>query len=169
MNRLLEMPKFEKVLHLSSLSTLMSILGITLLGQFCYLPGCFAADNLRLRPGISFVHDLDKGYPILGDHLDDVKIESGKPNLIFFAASGDLNSNRQARRVVDLYKKYKEQIKFIVVDVDHPGNPETKQLIKAYYQGYIPQQVVVDKQGRTFWTHLGESDGIAAQFDKCLQ
>jgi hypothetical protein len=144
-------------------------LAVSLLVQCFVLQTCFGADNLRLRPGISFVHDLDKGFPILADHLDDMKIESGKINLIFFAASGDLNSNRQSRRIVDLYKKYKDQIKFIIVDVDHPSGADTKQLIKAYYQGYIPQQVVIDKQGRTFWTHLGESDGIAAQLEKCLQ
>jgi hypothetical protein len=137
--------------------------------HFNMAPLALAAENLRLRPGISFVHDLDKGFPIIADHMEDVKIESGKTNLVFFAASGDLNSNRQSRRLVDLYKKYKDQIKFIVIDVDHPGGSDTKQLIKTYYQGYIPQQVIVDKQGRTFWTHLGESDGIEAQLDKCLR
>lgn len=137
--------------------------------HYSMAPLALAAENLRLRPGISFVHDLDKGFPIIADHMEDVKIESGKTNLVFFAASGDLNSNRQSRRLVDLYKKYKDQIKFIVIDVDHPGGSDTKQLIKTYYQGYIPQQVIVDKQGRTFWTHLGESDGIEAQLDKCLR
>lgn len=137
--------------------------------HYSMAPLALAAENLRLRPGISFVHDLDKGFPIIADHMEDVKVESGKTNLVFFAASGDLNSNRQSRRLVDLYKKYKDQIKFIVIDVDHPGGSDTKQLIKTYYQGYIPQQVIVDKQGRTFWTHLGESDGIEAQLDKCLR
>lgn len=149
--------------------TFHSLLVLILLADILSAQNCFAADNLRLRPGISFVHDLDKGFPVIAEHLEDMKIESGKTNLIFFAASGDLNSNRQARRIVDLYKKYKDQVKFIVVDVDHPGGVETKQLIKAYYQGYIPQQVIIDKQGRTFWTHLGETDGIAAQLDKSLQ
>lgn len=148
---------------------LISLLTVLVAVHCFLLPSCQAAENLRLRPGISFVHDLDKGFPIIAEHMEDVKIEAGKTNLVFFAASGDLNSNRQSRRLVDLYKKYKDQIKFIVIDVDHPGSAETKQLIKAYYQGYIPQQVIVDKQGRTFWTHLGESDGIAAQLDKCLQ
>lgn len=149
--------------------TFHSLLVLILLADILSAQNCLAADNLRLRPGISFVHDLDKGFPVIAEHLEDMKIESGKTNLIFFAASGDLNSNRQARRIVDLYKKYKDQVKFIVVDVDHPGGVETKQLIKAYYQGYIPQQVIIDKQGRTFWTHLGETDGIAAQLDKSLQ
>lgn len=140
-----------------------------LLGLLAFVQSALSAENLRLRAGISYVHDLDKGFPIIADKLDDVKIESTKPCLIFFAAAGDLNTNRQAKRIVDLYKKYKDQVKFVVVDVDHPSNPETKQIIKTYYQGYIPQQVVIDKEGKTFWTHCGESDAVAGQLDKCLQ
>jgi hypothetical protein len=130
-----------------------------------------AAENLRLREGLSYVHDLDKGFPILGDKLDDVKVESGKATLIFFGAAGDLNTNRQAKRVVELYKKYKDQLKFIIVDVDHVTGADTKQLIKNHYQGYIPQEVILDKQGKTFWTHIGEIDGgsLSAQLDKSLQ
>lgn len=130
-----------------------------------------AAENLRLREGLSYVHDLDKGFPILADKMDDVKIESGKVSLIFFGAAGDLNTNRQAKRVVELYKRYKDQIKFIVVDVDHVTAADTKQLIKNYYQGYIPQEVILDKQGKNFWAHVGEIDGgaLSSQLDKALQ
>ena len=130
-----------------------------------------AAENLRLRDGISYVHDVDKGFPIIAEKLDDVKIESGKATLIFFAAAGDLNTNRQSKRIVETYKKYKDsQLKFLVVDVDHVSNPETKQLIKNYYQGYIPQEVVLDKQGKTFWTHIGETDQstLSDQLNKVL-
>ncbi|MBX9720944.1 MAG: hypothetical protein K2X81_06090 [Candidatus Obscuribacterales bacterium] len=131
-----------------------------------------AAENLRLREGLSYEHDLDKGFPIIADKFDDLKIESGKGQLIFFGAAGDLNTNRQAKRVVDLYKKYKDgTVKFIIVDVDHASSPEAKQLIKNYYQGYIPQEVILDKQGKTFWTHIGEVDlaALATQVEKSLQ
>lgn len=130
-----------------------------------------AAENLRLREGISFVHDVDKGFPIIADKLDDIKIEPGKVAFLFFGAAGDLNTNRQARRVVELYKKMKDaQLKFIIVDVDHVTTPEAKQLIKSYYQGYIPQEVLLDKQGKTFWTHIGEIDSTAltAQLTKII-
>lgn len=130
-----------------------------------------SAENLKLRDGISYIHDLDKGFPILGDKLDDVKIEPGKPCFIFFGASGDLNTNRQSKRVVDLYKKYKgTNLKFVVVDVDHPVSPEAKQLIKNYYQGYIPEQVVLDKNNKTVWNHVGESDAhlVEVQLDKVV-
>lgn len=115
-----------------------------------------AAENLRLRAGISYDTDLDKQFPIVADKLDDVAIETGRPTYIFFGAAGDLNTNRHAKRVVDLYKRYKaSNVKFIVIDVDHPC-AEAKPLIKTYYQGYIPAQVVLDKQGNTNWTHSGE-------------
>jgi hypothetical protein len=115
-----------------------------------------AAENLRLARGISYDTDLDKQFPIIADKMDDVAIEPGKPTYIFFGAPGDLNTNRHAKRVVDLYKRFKTNgVKFIVIDVDHP-TPEGKALIKSYYQGYIPAQVVLDKNGSTTWTHSGE-------------
>lgn len=131
-----------------------------------------AAENLRLREGLSYTHDLDKGFPIIADKFDDLKIEPGKAGFIFFGAAGDLNTNRQARRVVELYKKYKDLgVKFIIVDVDKQHSPEGKSLIKNYYQGYIPQEVILDKQGKTFWTHIGETDtsALSTQIDKVLQ
>ncbi len=136
------------------------------------LPAADAAENLRLREGLSYEHDLDKGFPIIADKIDDLKIENGKVNFIFFGASGDLNTNRQAKRVVELYKKYKDgALKFVIVDVDHATSPDAKQLIKNYYQGYIPQEVILDKQGKTFWTHIGEVDlsALVSQIDKVMQ
>lgn len=130
----------------------------------------YAADNLRLREGLSYVHDLDKGFPIIADKMDDVKFDGVRPSFVFFGAAGDLNTNRQAKRVVDLYKKYKDQVKFLVIDVDHGTSPELKQLLKSYYQGYIPQEVLIDKDGKTSWTHIGEVDSgsLNGQVDKLL-
>ena len=136
-----------------------------------FQPYTKAAENLRLREGLSFMHDVDKGFPIIADKLDDVKFDAGRATLLFFGAAGDLNTNRQARRVVDLYKKFKDnQLKFIIVDVDHVGAAEAKQLLKSYYQGYIPQEVILDKQGKIYWTHIGEIDesSLAAQLDKVV-
>lgn len=131
-----------------------------------------AADNLRMRDGVSFVHDLDKTFPLVGDKMDDVEIATGHPTVVFFGAAGDLNTNRQAKVIVDLYKKYKaNNVKFVVVDVDHPGNASAKSLIKAHYQGYIPGEAVFDKTGKKQWNHTGECDRstMASQIDKLLQ
>src|SRR5689334_1398880 len=66
------------------------ILLLALLAGLC-VPTVLAAENLHMRPGISFAHDLDQGFPIMGDKMDDVQIASGKPTVLFFGAAGDLN------------------------------------------------------------------------------
>jgi hypothetical protein len=157
-----------KFKHRSALSVMA---GAVLLLAGASLVPAWAAENLRLRDGVSFFHDLDQGFPLLADKLDDVAVASGKPSFIFFGASGDLNTNRQAKRVVDLYKKYKsEQVKWIVIDVDHPVNAQAKTLIKTYYPGYIPAQSIFDKQGKEKWKHTGEVDVslMSAQLDKLV-
>jgi short-subunit dehydrogenase len=76
---------------------------------------------------------------------------------LFFGASGDLNTNRQAKRLVDLsHKTNAKEVKFIVIDVDHATTDDAKKLIKTYYQGYIPCQVILDKNGKKTWSQVGE-------------
>lgn len=116
----------------------------------------FCATNLRLKDGISFVQDTDNGFPIVADKMDDVSIAQGMPTLIFFGAAADLNTNRQAKRLVDLYKKLQDKIKVIVIDVDHPINTDALKLIKTYYKGYIPLNVILDKTGKLSSSHSGE-------------
>lgn len=130
----------------------------------------FGADNLKLKNGISFVQDTDNGFPIIGDNMEDVQIATTKGTLIFFGAAGDLNTNRQAKRVVDLYKKFQDKIKVIVVDVDHPANADAVKLIKTYYKGYIPTTVVLDKTGRVSASHSGEVEAneLKSQIERVL-
>lgn len=131
------------------------------------LPGAIAAENLSLRKGVSFTDDKDSGFPILADKMDDVTIDSGKPTMIFFGAAGDLNTARQAKRLVGLYNKYKnKRLKFIVIDVDH-ANKEATELIKKHYKGYIPCQVLLDGTGTSVWSKSGEvkEGDVAKQID----
>jgi hypothetical protein len=116
-----------------------------------------AAENLSLRKGVSFNDDKDTGFPILAEKIDDATVSSGKPNFIFFGAAGDLNTNRQAKRLVGIYNKFKtKNIKFIVIDVDHAANNQATELIKKHYKGYIPCQVLLDSSGTSAWTKSGE-------------
>jgi len=116
-----------------------------------------AAENLTLRKGVSFVEDKDNGFPIIADKMDDTTVDSGKPTFIFFGASGDLNTNRQAKRLVGLYNKFKNKnLKFIVIDVDHAVNAQATDLIKKHYKGYIPCQVMLNETGSSVWTKSGE-------------
>lgn len=129
-----------------------------------------AAENLRLKDGISFVQDTDNGFPIVGDKMDDASLEDNKPTLIFFGAAGDLNTNRQAKRLVDLYKKIQDKVKVIVIDVDHPANANALKLIKTYYKGYIPLNVILDKEGKLSTSHSGEIDtgDLKSKVDRVL-
>ena len=133
---------------------------------------CPAAEDLKLRPGISFSQDIDNGFPIVADKMDDVTVDHSRPTLIFFGASGDLNTNRQAKRVVDIYKKNRStHIKFVIVDVDHATTPECKDLLKVWYRGYIPAEILLDKDGKKVWSQIGETDNrvIQTQIDKVLE
>lgn len=130
---------------------------------------CMAADDLHLRAGISFTQDIDSGFPIEGSNLNDVSVPAGTAAIIFFGASGDLNTNRQAKRFVDLYKKTPpHSVKFIAIDVDHPANDDAKHLIKTYYKGYIPFETIIDKKGKQVWSQIGEveTNTVKSQLDK---
>ncbi|QQR56918.1 MAG: hypothetical protein IPG59_18275 [Candidatus Melainabacteria bacterium] len=134
---------------------------ILLLGALVIEPGtqaCLAAENISLKRGISFNQDIDSGFPIVGQKMDDASIEPGKPTFIFFGGSGDLNTNRQAKIVVGLYNKYaKEGVKFLLVDVDKTNKtPAVTQLIKKYYKGYIPSQVILNADGGVVDSKIGE-------------
>lgn len=120
-----------------------------------FTPG-FAAENLRLAPGISYNSDLGTTFPIAADKLDDFSLDATKPTLIFFGATGDLNTNRQARRLVELYKKEHSKSKFIVVNVDDPLNASARRLIQAHYPGYVPAQLLIDPAGKVIWSQVGE-------------
>ncbi len=137
-------------------------------------PSVSAAEDLQMRAGVSFGQDIDNGFPIVAKKMDDVTVEPGRPALVFFGAAGDLNTNRQAKRLVELYRKELDRkesdrdLKFIVIDVDHPGNEDGKKLIRAHYKGYIPCQVLLDKDGRATWNQIGEveSSVVKKQIDR---
>lgn len=142
---------------------------ILLLGALVIESGtqtCLAAENISLKRGISFNQDIDSGFPIVGQKMDDATIDPGKPTFIFFGGSGDLNTNRQAKIVVGLYNKYaKEGIKFLLVDVDKTNkSPAVTQLIKKYYKGYIPSQVILNADGNIVDSKIGEvAEGALAR------
>lgn len=59
---------------------------------------------------------------------------------------------------MNLYEKYRGRVNFVVVDLDQKRSPEQQELVKKYYQGYIPQVVVLDKQGKAVYNSAGEVD-----------
>jgi len=81
------------------------------------------------------------------------------------------NSNRQAKRTVDLYEKYKGRVNFVIVDLDIGRSAAQQELLKKFYPGSIPHVVLLDKFGNAIYNSAGEigSDRVSALLDEALQ
>jgi len=132
--------------------------------------GVQAGENLRLNSHLDYSSDSEDGPLITGDRMNEGAV-SGKPNYIIIYGEGCFNSKRQARRTVSLYEKYKDRVNFVVVDLDQKRSPAQQQLVKEYYQGYIPHVVVVDKAGKAVYNSSGEVDesSLSSLLDRALE
>jgi hypothetical protein len=117
----------------------------------------FAGENLRLNPRLDYTNDSQNGPLITGDRMKDA-VAAGKPAYVFMYGEGCFNSKRQARRTVSLYEKYKGQVQFVIIDLDHSLSPAQQELRKKYYKGYIPHVVVLDSSGAALYNSAGEVD-----------
>ena len=115
-----------------------------------------AADDLRLAPGLSFTDDSSDTFPIRGEHLDDAESLPGRATVMFFGASQCWNTNREAERLVALYPKYRDRVRFIIVDVARPSPPQVR-LLRTYYRGSIPTLVILGRDGARLYAQAGET------------
>lgn len=115
----------------------------------------FAIDNLKLNPGLDYSSDSLDGPLITGDDAQSGFVPN-KPNYVIIYGEGCFNSKRQARRTVELYNKYREQVHFVVIDLDTKRSPEQQDLVKQYYKGYIPHVLVLDGRGKAIYDESGE-------------
>ncbi len=115
----------------------------------------FAADNLKLNPKLDYTSDNQDGPLITGDNMD-AGVVAGRPAYIILYGEGCYNSKRQARRTVNLYERYKEQVQFVIVDLDRPLSSAQRELRKQYYRGYIPHVVVLNASGEPLYNATGE-------------
>jgi hypothetical protein len=114
------------------------------------------ADHLSLAPGLSFTDDSSDNFPIRGDHLDDAAAQPGRATVMFFGAAHCWNTNREAERLVALYPKYQDRVRFIIVDVNRPA-PSQRALLQTYYRGSIPTLVIVARDGTVLYAAAGET------------
>jgi hypothetical protein len=132
-------------------------------------PLLFAIDNLKLNSKLDYTSDSQDGPLIRGD---DVKsgFVPGKPNYVIIYGEGCFNSKRQARRTVELYNKYRSEVHFVVIDLDLPRSPAQRELVKEYYEGYIPHVMVLDAHGTPIYNRAGEvrSKVIENAFQRAL-
>ena len=127
----------------------------------------FAIDNLKLNSQLDYSSDSLDGPLITGDDAQSGFV-AGKTNYVIIYGEGCFNSKRQARRTVELYNKYRNEVHFVVVDLDAKRSPEQQKLVKQFYKGYIPHVVVLDANGNPLYNSSGEveSKEIEAVFAK---
>lgn len=120
-------------------------------------PELFGIDNLKLNQRLDYQSDSLDGPLITGDNAQ-AGFLAGKTNYVIIYGEGCFNSKRQARRTVELYDNYRNQVHFVVVDLDVKRSPEQQQLVKQYYQGSIPHVLVLDAAGKPLYNSAGEVD-----------
>lgn len=135
--------------------TKMSLLGAVLLLSLGTQG--FGIDNLKLNLKLDYSSDSQDGPLITGDNAQSGFVP-GKTNYVIIYGEGCFNSKRQARRTVELYNKYRNQVHFVVVDLDERRSPEQQELVKKYYQGSIPHVLILDANGKPLYNSAGEVD-----------
>jgi len=119
-------------------------------------PGAGGATGLSLAPGLSFTDDSSSVFPIRGNNLADGRIASDRPTAIFFGTSHCWNTNREAERFVALYRKHREDARFVVVDLENPSADQRK-LVAQFYRGFIPTLAFLDRKGTVVYNRAGET------------
>lgn len=116
----------------------------------------FAATNLKLNPNLNYTSDSNDGPLITGDEMSYGVVGKGNPAYVIFYHRECYNSKRQARRTVELYKKYGGKVDFIIVDLDTTLSKEQKELRSRHYRNYIPHVTVIDGEGAVVYDKSGE-------------
>ena len=119
-------------------------------------PGPGGASNLSLTPGLSFTDDSSSNFPIRGENLSDGRVATDRPTAVFFGTSHCWNTNREAERFVALYRRHRDQARFLVVDVASPS-PEQRPLVSRFYGGSIPTLAFLDRSGKVVYNRAGET------------
>ncbi len=129
----------------------------------------FAIENLKLNPKLDYSSDSLDGPLITGDDTQSGFV-AGKTNYVIIYGEGCYNSKRQARRTVELYNKYGDQVHFVVIDLNEKASSAQQKLVKEYYKGSIPHVVILDATGKPLYNAAGEVDSnrIAEIFERSL-
>ena len=143
--------------HINALAVAASILAVLIFGVVLAteVTGPPASD-LKLAPDLSFSDDSSPNFPIEGKNLSDGSIAPDHATVIFFGTANCWNTAREAERLVQLYPRYKDKIRFVVVDLRSPSLAQ-RALIARYYHGYIPTIAVIDSKGTVLYDRAGET------------
>ena len=128
------------------------------------------SQQLRLNPQLDYNSDSVDGPLITGNDTQG-GVVAGKPNYVMIYGEGCFNSKRQARRTVALSQRYGDRVNFILIDLDKPQSPAQLKLVQTYYEGSIPDLVVLDGSGKPVYNRAGEQteEVLSGILDKALQ
>lgn len=124
---------------------------------------------LKLNPHLDYNSDsVDR--PLITGNDTETGVIAGKPNYVMIYGEGCFNSKRQARRTVALSQRYGDRVNFIIIDLDKPQSPAQLKLVQRYYEGSIPDLVVLDGSGKAVYNQAGEQseEVLSHLFDTIL-
>jgi thiol-disulfide isomerase/thioredoxin len=128
------------------------------------------AQHLKLNPDLDYNSDSIDGPLITGDDTT-TGVVSGKPNYVMIYGEGCYNSKRQARRTIALASRYADQVNFVIIDLDRPQSPAQHALVHTYYEGSIPDLILLDGNGKPLYNRAGEQteEVLSGILDKALK
>jgi thioredoxin-like negative regulator of GroEL len=128
---------------------------VVLAGAILFSPAAPAAEDLLLNSHLNFGSNRPDGPLITGSGMERGLVK-GKPNYVIIYAERSFNCKRQARRSVKLYEKYRGRVNFVIIDLDRKRSPAQREVVRKYFQKYLPQVVVTDQQESTVYNQSGE-------------
>ena len=129
-----------------------------------------AQGQLKLNPHLDYSSDSVDG-PLITGNDTQTGVVAGKPNYVMIYGEGCYNSKRQARRTVALSERYGDKVNFVIIDLDKPQSPAQLKLVQRYYEGSIPDLIVLDGNGKAVYNQAGEQteEVLSQVLDNALQ
>jgi hypothetical protein len=126
--------------------------------------------QLKLNPHLDYNSDSVDG-PLITGNDTETGVVAGKPNYVMIYGEGCFNSKRQARRTVALSARYGDKVNFVIIDLDKPQSPAQLKLVQRYYEGSIPDLIVLDGDGKAVYNQAGEQseEVLSSILDHALQ
>jgi hypothetical protein len=128
------------------------------------------AQQFKLNPHLDYNSDSIDG-PLISGNDTNAGVVAGKPNYVMIYGEGCYNSKRQARRTVALASRYADQVNFVIIDLDRPQSPAQQALVHTYYEGSIPDLILLDGNGKPLYNRAGEQseEMLSSILDKALK
>jgi hypothetical protein len=124
-------------------------------GALVLVAALLAQSPLKLNPHLDYNSDSVDG-PLITGNDTETGVVAGKPNYVMIYGEGCFNSKRQARRTVALSARYGDKVNFVIIDLDKPQSPAQLKLAQRYYEGSIPDLIVLDGNGKAIYNQAGE-------------